>query len=304
VGILLLLASILFVPNSKSDKPVRLDIFGLLLISVALFMLVYALIQGRELGWPIWIWLMIAASPILIGFFVWLQRRQDRTTGSALIPPSLFANRGYSAGVVTAFAASASIGAFFLILALYLQTGLGFSAIDAGLATLPFSIGALVGSGIAVPLAAKLGKYLIVIGAALQVAGYLWVAREVLDRADSLTGVDLIWPMAVAGIGLTLILVPLNDVALAQTRVENAGAASGVLNTFQQVGGALGVAVIGVVFFGIVGENFSPANLRDAFSAAIWVSLIAVVLTGLSSFLLPSVSQVVAHKRAAENILE
>jgi EmrB/QacA subfamily drug resistance transporter len=304
IGILLLLASILFVPNSKSEKPVRLDIFGLVLISAALFMLVYALIQGRELGWPVWIWIMIVASPVLIGFFVWLQRRQDRTTGSALIPPSLFASRGYSAGVITIFAASASIGAFFLILALYLQAGLGFSAIDAGLATLPFSIGALVGSGIAVPLAARLGKFLILIGALFQVAGYLWVAREVLDQAEGLTGADLIWPMAVAGIGLTLVFVPLNDVALAQTRVENAGAASGVLNTFQQVGGALGVAVIGVVFFGIAGGNFSPTNLRDAFSAAIWVSLIAVVLTGLSSFLLPSVSQVAAHKRAAESMAE
>jgi hypothetical protein len=172
------------------------------------------------------------------------------------------------------------------------------------LATLPFSIGALVGSGIAVPLAARLGKFLILIGAVFQVAGYLWVAREVLDQADGLTGADLIWPMAVACIGLTLILVPLNDVALAQTRVENAGAASGVLNTFQQVGGALGVAVIGVVFFGVAGENFSPMNLRDAFSAAIWVSVIAVALTGLFSFLLPSVSQVVAHKRAAESMAE
>ena len=125
----------------------------------------------------------------------------------------------------------------------------------------------------------------------------------ILDRGNDLVGSDLIWPMAVAGIGLTLMLVPLNDVALAETKVQDAGAASGVLNTFGQVGSALGVAVIGVIFFDIVGSNFSPSNLRAAFLGAIWVSLIAVILTGLSSLLLPSVSQVAAHKQASEDAL-
>jgi hypothetical protein len=106
--------------------------------------------------------------------------------------------------------------------------------------------------------------------------------------------------MAIAGVGLTLILVPLNDLALAQTDVENAGAASGVLNTFQQVGGAIGVAIISVVFFDVVGQNFSPAGLRDGFELAIWVPLVAVALTGIASFLLPSASQMVAYNKALE----
>jgi MFS family permease len=303
VGILLLIAALIFVPNSKSHEQVRLDLSGVLLISSALFTLVYALIQGREKGWPIWIWLLIAASPLLFALFIWMQSRSEKKTGSAIIPPSLFKSRGYSAGTVTTFTSSASIGAFFLILALYLQTGLGFTAINAGLATLPFSIGAFLGSGIAVPLAPRLGKFAIVIGSVFQVVGYFWVSRVILDRGNDLVGSDLIWPMAVAGIGLTLMLVPLNDVALAETKVQDAGAASGVLNTFGQVGSALGVAVIGVIFFDIVGSNFSPSNLRAAFLGAIWVSFIAVILTGLSSLLLPSVSQVAAHKQASEDAL-
>jgi hypothetical protein len=278
---------------------VKLDIRGVSLIIVALVLIIFPLIQGRELGWPLWIWLMLASSPVFIAVFVAFQRREERKGGTALIPPSLFQNRGFSAGVVTGFLAPSSIGSFFLVLVLYVQTGLGFSAIDAGIASLPFSIGAFVGSGIAVPLASRLGKYLIVIGAGFQLTGYLLVKQVVLDQGNGLVGADLIVPMAIAGIGLTLILVPLNDLSLAQTDVTNAGAASGVLNTFQQVGGALGVAVISVIFFDVVGVNFSPAGLRDAFEAAMWVPLVAVTLTGVSSLLLPSVSQMFAHTQAA-----
>jgi len=300
VGILLLIASFAFVPNSKSEKPVTLDIRGVSLIIAALVLIIYPLIQGREQGWPLWIWLMLASSPVLIAGFVALQNHEERKGGMALIPPSLFRNRGFSAGVVTSFLALSSIGAFFLVLVLYLQTGLGFSAIDAGVATLPFSIGAFLGSGIAVPLAPRLGKFLIVIGAVFQLVGYFLVKQVIVDQGDTLVGIDLIVPMALAGIGLTLILVPLNDLSLAQTDVENAGAASGVLNTFQQVGGAIGVAIVSVVFFDVVGANFSPAGLRDGFGLAILVPLVSVALTGLSSFLLPSVAQMAAYNKAAE----
>lgn len=300
VGILLLIASFFFIPNSKSEKPVKLDILGVTLITVALTLIIFPLVQGRELGWPVWIWAMLASSPVVFGIFLAVQRRQETSGGLALIPPSLFKNRGFSAGVVTAFLALSSIGAFFLILALYLQTGLGFSAIDAGLATLPFSIGAFLGSGIAVPLAPRIGKFLIVIGGLFQFVGYFLVSRVILDQGDTLVGSDLLIPMAFAGVGLTLILVPLNDLALAQTDVENAGAASGVLNTFQQVGGAIGVAIISVVFFDVVGKNFSPAGLRDGFELAIWVPLVAVALTAVASFLLPSASQMVAYNKALE----
>ena len=94
--------------------------------------------------------------------------------------------------------------------------------------------------------------------------------------------------------------MPLTDVALAQTAIANAGAASGVLGTFQQVGSAIGIAVVGVVFFGTVGDAFSPAGLRDAFLAGIWIPITALALAALVSFLLPSVSQVAAHKVESE----
>ena len=300
VGIALFITAALCIPESRATKRVRLDVLGVVMISATLFLLVYGLIEGRALGWPIGIWIMMGASPVLLAVFIWYQSRRDKKSGSALVPPSLFHSRGYSAGVLTSFSFSASIGGFFLILVLYLQVGLGFSAIDAGLTTLPFSLGALVGSGIAVPLGPRLGKGLILLGALAQIGGYLWITRIVDAQANTLVGTDLIAPMALAGLGLTLLVVPLTDVSLAQTSVVNAGAASGVLGTFQQVGSAIGVAVVGVVFFGTVGDAFSPAALRDAFLAGIMVPITALALAALASFLLPSVSQVAAHKAESE----
>jgi EmrB/QacA subfamily drug resistance transporter len=300
VGIALLITAALCIPESRAAQRVRLDVLGVVMISATLFLLVYGLIEGRALGWPIGIWIMMGASPVLLAVFIWYQSRRDKKSGSALVPPSLFHSRGYSAGALTSFSFSASIGAFFLILVLYLQIGLRFSAIDAGLTTLPFSLGALLGSGIAVPLGPRLGKGLILLGALAQIGGYVWIARIVDAQANALVGTDLIAPMALAGLGLTLLVVPLTDVSLAQTSVVNAGAASGVLGTFQQVGSAIGVAVVGVVFFGTVGDAFSPAVLREAFLAGIWAPITALALAALASFLLPSVSQVAAHKAESE----
>jgi EmrB/QacA subfamily drug resistance transporter len=304
VGVLLFIAAAICIPESRATQRVGLDILGVVLITAALFLLVYGLIEGQALDWPVGIWVLLGTSPVLLAVFIWYQSWRDKRSGSALVPPSLFHSRGYSAGVLTSFSFSASIGGFFLILVLYLQIGLGFTAIGAALATLPFSIGALVGSGVAVPLGPRLGKRLILLGALAQIGGYLWIASVVSAQGNALVGPDLIAPMALAGLGLTLLVVPLTDVALAQTSIANAGAASGVLGTFQQVGSAIGVAVVGVVFFGIVGVTFTPEVLRDAFLGGIWVPITALSLAAIASFLLPNVAQVAAHKADAEIALE
>ena len=300
VGILLLLAAVIFIPESKSEKKVRLDFVGILLISSALFFLVFALIEGRSYNWSVGIWLMLALSPVLAVIFVIQQKRRDAKTGAALVPPSLFASRGYSAGVIVQLAFGGAIGTFFLIFIIYLQVALGYTAIEAGLATLPFSLGALFGSGLSVPLVPRLGKYLILVGSITMIIGYYWITQIVENQGNTLSISDLIFAMALSGLGLSLIIVPLNDVALAQTSINNAGAASGVLGTFGQIGIAVGIAIVGVVFFGIIGENFMPENVREAFISGMWVPMASLALAAASSTLLPSIKQVAAHKEAAE----
>ncbi|TFC10389.1 MFS transporter [Cryobacterium algoritolerans] len=304
VGVLLFIAAAVVIPESRSTERVRLDVPGVVLVSAALFLAVFALIEGRQEGWPVWIWLMLAAAPVVLVVFVLYQRSLGKRGGSALVPLSLFSSRGYSAGVFTNFSFGASIGGFFLILVLYLQIGLRYSAIDAALATLPFSIGALAGSGLAVPLSPRLGRTLILGGALAQIAGLSWIAAIVTGQADALSGSDMILPMALAGFGLALLVVPLTDVALAKTSVANAGAASGVFGTFQQVGSAIGIAVVGVIFFGIAGTAYTAQNLRLAFLGGLWVPLVALSLAAMGTFLLPSVADVQTHKADTEALAE
>ena len=184
-----------------------------------------------------------------------------------------------------------------------MQTGLGWSAIHAGLTLLPFSLGAFVGTGISVPLGTKLGKVVMVTGALLQSAATVWVLATVRAQADAVSTWDLAPALVVSGIGLGLLVVPLVDVALATIPTTEAGAASGTYGTVQQVGAALGVAIIGTVFFGVVGTSYDADSLRAGLVAACWVAAVGYALAAIASLLLPSRAQVLAHHEALEREL-
>ena len=184
-------------------------------------------------------------------------------TGSALLPMRLFSDRGFSAGLVTQGTFQGSLAGFALALTIYVQTGLGWSAIHAGLTLLPFSLGAFVGTGISVPLGTKLGKVVMVTGALLQSAATVWVLATVRAQGDAVSTWDLAPALVVSGVGLGLLVVPLVDVALATIPTTEAGAASGTYGTVQQVGAALGVAIAGTVFFSVVGTSYDVDSLRD-----------------------------------------
>lgn len=300
IGLALLVVGAARIPESRSDHAARLDLRGVVLSAVALFLVVFALIEGRPKGWPAWVWGMIAASLVLLALFAAHQRRLEALGGDPLVPPSLFRDRGYAAGVVTAFAFFGSIGAFFLILTLYLQIGLGFTPLGAALAVLPFSIGAFVASGASVPLVARLGKGLVLIGSLAFLGAIAWVAQTVQHHGDALGKSDLIGPMLLGGAGLALGAIPLLDVALANIDIRFAGAASGVFGTFQQVGGALLLAVVGVVFFDAVGVNFTSSGLREGLLAGLWVPGTALAVAAVASLFLPGVAAVRHHKELAE----
>ncbi|GEP37553.1 MFS transporter [Nocardioides psychrotolerans] len=300
VGIVLLVAGAILIPESHARERVRLDLRGAALISVALFLAVFALIEGRPEGWPVWIWAMLTVSIVLLVVFVLAQRRLEAAGGAPLVPPTLFRDRGFSAGMVTAFAFFGSIGAYFFVIVIYLQVGLGFTPIGAAVSTLPFSIGAFLASGASVPLVAKLGKGLVFVGLVAFASAVAWTGQTVAHHGDALGKADLIGPMLLGGAGLAFAAIPLLDVALANIDVRYAGAASGVFGTFQQVGAALLLAVVGVVFFETAGTVFSPAVLRDALLTALWVPGVSLGVAALASLLLPSVAAVRRHKELAD----
>lgn len=303
VGAVLIVLALRWVPDTRSEHPVRLDPAGLALATTGLLGVVYALVEGRQQDWAAWVWAVGGIGVLVLAGFVVQQRRRERSSGSALLPMRLFGDRGFSAGLVTQGAFQGSLAGFALVLTIYVQTGLGWSAIHAGLTLLPFSLGAFVGTGISVPLGMRLGKVVMVVGATLQSVATVWVLHVVRGQGGGLSTWDLVPALVVSGIGLGLLVVPLVDVALATIPSGEAGAASGAYGTVQQVGAAFGVAITGTVFFNTVGTSYDAESLRSGLVAACWVAAGGYALAALSSLLLPSRSQVHAHQEEVEREL-
>lgn len=298
VGVVIAVLAALLVPNTRSPRPPSVDPGGVLLATGAVFALLFPIVQGRSLGWPVWGWALLATGVALAAAVVLLGRRREAAGRAALLPTRLFRDRGFASGVVVQAAFQGAMNAVTVILLIYVQAGLGFSALGAGLTLLPFSLGAFAGVAAAVPLTPRLGRWLLLAGAVLQCAGVLVVMALVTSAGRSLTGWTLAIPFAVMGAGLSLLIVPLVDVALATVPLAEAGAASGVYSTFQQLGAATGIAVSGAVFFGVVGADLTRSSLERGFLAGAWVSVAGYALAALATVLLPDRRAVRAHLEA------
>jgi EmrB/QacA subfamily drug resistance transporter len=304
VGIVVFLLALAVVPDTRSPHALRIDAAGVLLLSAALLGMLYPVVEGRTLGWPAWIWGIEVLGVGLAAVFVAIERRRERRDGSALLPLRLFADRGFSAGLVTQAAFQGAMNAFTIGFIIYLQASLGFSAFTAGLTMLPFALGAFVGTGVAVPLGVKAGKVVVTLGGLVQVAGIGWALAVMVGRGAQLNGWDLVLPLGVAGVGLGLLVVPLIDIALATVPVSDAGAASGAYGTFQQIGAALGVAIGGTVFFARVGDDWSRPNVVQALLLSGLVAIAGYLISALASLLLPGRRAVQAHAEEIAAALE
>lgn len=304
VGIVIFALATRFVPDTRSTRPMRLDLPGVALLSATVLAFMVPLVEGQTLGWPAWLWIPVGVGAALLVAFVAYSRRRMRRDGSALLPMPLFADRGFSAGIVTQAAFQGALNAFTLPFIIYLQVGLGFDALTAGLNLLAFSLGAMLGTGMVIPLVARLGKVLVTAGAVIMAASVLWVLAIVSDTGAAFTGWAAVWPMALAGVGLALLIIPLVDVALATVPVADAGAASGAYSTFQQLGAAAGVAVSTTVFFTIIGDDWSREHVLTALQASVWVSVAGFAIAALASLLLPGRARVQAHLEEAKRLAE
>ncbi|GAB3796506.1 MFS transporter [Micromonospora zhanjiangensis] len=227
------------IPESRQPAT-RLDLIGVALISAALVALVLPLIQGREQGWPVWTWLSLAASVLLFALFAVSQRR----TGQPLVDLALFRERAFSVGLLATQVFWMGQASFFLILALYLQVGRGLSALESGTVFMAIGAGYLLTSMYADRLAARLGRQVVSIGALVMAVGLfgMWAA------AGHGNG-WLVPGLAVDGIGMGMAIAPLTTTVLSRVTPRHTGAAAGVLATVNQTGNAVGVALIGIVFY-------------------------------------------------------
>jgi EmrB/QacA subfamily drug resistance transporter len=259
VGVIAFAASAVLVRESKAASPPRLDPVGVGLISAALLLLLYPLVQGRQLGWPAWTYVSMALCLPVLAAFVWYERIKGRRDGSPLVPLGLFRDRAFSAGMAVAVTFFLGIASFGLVLTLFLQLGLGFNPLHAGLTFLPFSAGVLVSSGAAARLAPRFGRGVTMAGALIIAAGMAGLIATVHHYGAAVTTWDLVPGLVAAGLGVGAVIAPLADIVLAGVPHRDAGSASGVFNTGLQVGNSIGIALIGVIFFGMLGSQSGPA---------------------------------------------
>jgi EmrB/QacA subfamily drug resistance transporter len=255
IGIVAVAAAARFLTESKAPRALRLDPVGVAIVTTGLLLLVYPLVQGRDLDWPPWTFLsMAAAVPVLAAFAVY-ERRKKARDGSPLVDLDLFRQRSFAPGLAVAGIFFMGIPAFFLTFSLWLQIGLGFTALHAGLTGIPFAVGSALASAASVRLAPALGRRILSAGSLLLIAGMAGLGWTVDRYGGAVHSWQLIPALLVCGLGLGSVVAPLVNVVLAGIRGQDAGSASGVLTTVQQVGGAVGVALIGVVFFGLLGSQ-------------------------------------------------
>jgi EmrB/QacA subfamily drug resistance transporter len=274
VGLIAVLASAWLVRESRAPRRPKLDLVGVALVTLALLLLLYPLVQGRQYGWPAWTFAAMAASVPAFALFVWYERAKQRRDGSPLVELSLFRQRSFSLGLAIALTFFLGVTSFALIQTLFLQIGLGFSPLHAGLTFLPFSGGVLVASAAAARLAPRFGRGVIMTGALVMAAGMTGLIAIVAHQGAAVTTWDMVPALIVAGAGMGTVLAPLADILLAGVDRQHAGSASGLFNTTIQVGASIGVALIGVIFFGLLGSQSAPAasavapQLRAGLSAA------------------------------------
>ncbi|MGI5242543.1 MFS transporter [Dactylosporangium sp. CA-139066] len=258
------------VPESRGGGS-RLDLAGGALVTSALVALVLPLIQGPQQGWPRWTWACLGLAAVLFAAFVFSQRYR---TG-ALVDLAMFRRRAFSTALVAVQAFWMGQASFFLVLALYLQAGRGLSALASGAVFMAVGGGYLLTSTNAHRIAARMGRHAVTAGALVMAAGLGAMAAAAAHPIGW-----LLPGLALEGVGMGMALAPLTTVALQNVAPEQAGAASGVLATVNQTGNALGVALIGIVFY-------RAATITAGFQASVLALVALEVVLALLIQLLP-----------------
>src|SRR5262245_41372932 len=276
---------------AESHGPSRsLDLPGLGLASAGLLGIVYGIVRGAELGWTSTTVLasLIAGGVLVIAFLVWEHRAP-----SPMLPLRFFRSRAFSA--VNGVSLTMYFGVFgsIFLLAQYFQVTQGYSPLEAGLRTLPWTGMPMLVAPIAGLLSDRIGsRPLMFAGLALQSVALGWLAA--ISSPDTPYS-DVVFPFIMAGVGMSLVFAPTANAVLAAVRPQEAGQASGATNAIREVGGALGVAVLASVFASH-GSYASPQAYTDGMGPAVWVGAAVLAVGALIALLVPRERPVVAQE--------
>jgi EmrB/QacA subfamily drug resistance transporter len=267
---------------AESHGPARsLDLPGLGLASAGLLGIVYGIVRGAELGWTSTTVLgsLIAGAVLLAAFLVWEARAPQ-----PMLPLRFFRSRGFAAVNGVSLAMYFGVFGSIFLLAQFFQVTQGYSPLEAGLRTLPWTIMPMFIAPIAGLLSDKIGsRPLMATGLTLQAGAIAWLASV---STPTVPYSELVIPFVMAGTGMALVFAPAANAVLSSLRPEEAGQASGATNAIRELGGVLGVAVLATVF-AHNGSYASPAAYTDGMTSAIWVGAAVLLAGALAALLVP-----------------
>lgn len=229
-----------------------LDVIGAGLFALGSFALIFPLVDGRTLGWPVWLLGLTAVSALSFAAFGLQQRRRVAAGRSSLVEFSILRKRSFVSGVVFTQFFFGSVVAIGLVMGLFLQVGLGFSAFKASLYLAGLAVGAFVGAGVGAWAVSAVGRPILHVGLSVMAlaTGVLWAS---LSASEGVVGFWTLAPgMTLFGLGMGMIFVPLFSIIMGEITDAEVGSASGLLESMQQLGASLGVAVLGTVFFHVL----------------------------------------------------
>ncbi len=280
VGALGVVASFIFIDESRDETHVRLDLPGLAASAIGLFALTYGLIEANTFGWASGrILTAFAVAVVAVTAFVLLERYQR----APMLPLELFRNGTYTgANAVILLVALAMFGVFFFV-SLYMQNILGYSPVEAGAAFLPMTILIILIAPIAGKTSDRLGSRLLVTVGMTLVAAQLFYFSQL--ESDS-SYWNLLPGLLMGGFGMALTMTPSTAAATRSVPVEKAGVGSAVLNAFRQVGGSIGIAVMGAIMAHEAHGRQTTQAFMDGFSRSLVVAAVIAVAGAIVAFAL------------------
>jgi MFS family permease len=288
VGVVAMYLARRVLPDTRSDRPAPVDLAGTALLGATVLALLVPLVEGRSQGWPLWAFVSLAAAPLFAWVLMRVESRIEESGRVPLLPPSLLRLPGIRRGLAIALPFFTGFGGFMFVYAELTQVELGWSALKAGLALTPMAVAFLVGSLSTARLVRRWGRSVITAGGVLQGIGLVVLAATVSSGGTELAPVALVPGLLLAGTGQSLVMSPLLGVVLSDVPPHAAGAGSGLFSTLQQSALALGVAVFGSIFLGLLPRY----DAGSAFAVGALVQTVAAVVVVTMSRRLPAPARV------------
>lgn len=288
VGILSLLAIRFYLGETPTLEKVRFDYQGAFVLIIGLACLIYALTEGRENGFPWWFYILFLLSLFFLVAFVIIQKKKLAKKQHPLIDVSLFKIKDFKIGLLAVLFHFMLHTAYLLIIAIYLQSGLGVNALTCGMYFVPHAIFFMIASMIAAKLLPKYGKRVLQIG--LGIISLSFLLQIFFFTKQDIPFVSMLF-LALYGLGNGLVLPFLLNVILNNIREKDAGTASGIFSTFQQTASAFGISIIGGIFYAVLESNIGKNDYLLALQIGLVTGLVCLIIVWIMLSIIPNTIQ-------------